>query len=191
MKGGFLMSEPIRWLALGYSVPIHPSKNRVYVWRKLKEYGAEYFKQGVALLPYNRNSFTKFKYLTGKIREMGGDASIVEMKFLDAKDEKEIVAKFRAQALEELTVLKKDCADILAELPKMGESKVSALQIEEIKKMIKRYSKARSRNHFCITLAQDVENGIYGIIGQIKLSTEDLSTQLAKAMDKVIADATK
>ena len=37
------MAEPLRWLALGYSVPINPSKNRVYVWRKLKEYGAEYF----------------------------------------------------------------------------------------------------------------------------------------------------
>ena len=54
------MAEPIRWLALGYSVPVNPSKNRVYVWRKLKEYGAEYFKQGVALLPYNRQSYTKF-----------------------------------------------------------------------------------------------------------------------------------
>lgn len=56
------MADPIRWLALGYSVPVNPSKNRVYVWRKLKEYGAEYFKQGVALLPYNRQSYTKFKY---------------------------------------------------------------------------------------------------------------------------------
>ena len=30
------MAEPIRWLALGYSVPVNPSKNRVYIWRKLK-----------------------------------------------------------------------------------------------------------------------------------------------------------
>ena len=75
------MADPIRWLALGYSVPVNPSKNRVYVWRKLKEYGAEYFKQGVALLPYNRQSYTKFKYLSAKILEMGGEASIVEMKF--------------------------------------------------------------------------------------------------------------
>ena len=43
------MAEPIRWLALGCSVPVNPSKNRVYIWRKLKEYGAEYFKQGVSL----------------------------------------------------------------------------------------------------------------------------------------------
>ena len=79
------MAEPIRWLALGYSVPVNPSKNRVYIWRKLKEYGAEYFKQGVAILPYNRQSYTKLKHLQAKILEMGGEASIVEMKFLDRR----------------------------------------------------------------------------------------------------------
>ena len=100
------MAEPIRWLALGYSVPVNPSKNRVYIWRKLKEYGAEYFKQGVAILPYNRQSYTKLKHLQAKILEMGGEASIVEMKFLDPKDEREMVSRFRKQALEELSQLK-------------------------------------------------------------------------------------
>ena len=114
------MADPIRWLALGYSVPVNPSKNRVYVWRKLKEYGAEYFKQGVALLPYNRQSYTKFKYLSAKILEMGGEASIVEMKFLDPKDEREVVSRFRTQALEELSQLKQDCAQVLSELKNGG-----------------------------------------------------------------------
>lgn len=181
------MSEPLRWLALGYSVPINPSKNRVYVWRKLKEYGAAYFKQGVALLPYNRTSFTKFKYLTSKIREMGGEASIVEMKFLDPKDEKEIIAKFRAQALEELTELKQDCSAILSELSKQAGNKLSELQLEEVKKMIKRYSKAKARNHFGLTMAQDVEAGLYSIINSLKVSAGDLSVQLAKAMDKAVS----
>ena len=116
------MADPIRWLALGYSVPVNPSKNRVYVWRKLKEYGAEYFKQGVALLPYNRQSYTKFKYLSAKILEMGGEASIVEMKFLDPKDEREVVSRFRTQALEELSQLKQDCAQVLSELKNGGDN---------------------------------------------------------------------
>ena len=110
------MAEPIRWLALGYSVPVNPSKNRVYIWRKLKEYGAEYFKQGVAILPYNRQSYTKLKHLQAKILEMGGETSIVEMKFLDPKDEREMVSRFRKQALEELSQLKEDCAQVLEQL---------------------------------------------------------------------------
>ena len=45
------MADPIRWLALGYSVPVNPSKNRVYVWRKIKEGWADDFKCRRCLLP--------------------------------------------------------------------------------------------------------------------------------------------
>lgn len=154
------MAEQLRWLALGYSVPVNPSKNRVYVWRKLKEYGAEYFKQGVAVLPYNRQSYTRFKYLSAKILEMGGEASIVEMKFMDPRDEKDMVARFRAQALEELSQLKDDCAEVLRQLAAGGFTED---QSEQVKRMIRRYSKARSRNHFGLSAAQDVEKGLYSI----------------------------
>ena len=179
------MADPIRWLALGYSVPVNPSKNRVYVWRKLKEYGAEYFKQGVALLPYNRQSYTKFKYLSAKILEMGGEASIVEMKFLDPKDEREVVSRFRTQALEELSQLKQDCAQVLSEL-KNGGAIFTEDQSEQVKKMIRRYSKALSRNHFGLSTAQDVEKGLYAIISTARQASSELSAQLAKAMDKAV-----
>ena len=179
------MADPIRWLALGYSVPVNPSKNRVYVWRKLKEYGAEYFKQGVALLPYNRQSYTKFKYLSAKILEMGGEASIVEMKFLDPKDEREVVSRFRTQALEELSQLKQDCAQVLSEL-KNGGAIFTEDQSEQVKKMIRRYSKARSRNHFGLSTAQDVEKSLYAIISTARQASSELSAQLAKAMDKAV-----
>lgn len=179
------MAEPIRWLALGYSVPVNPSKNRVYIWRKLKEYGAEYFKQGVALLPYNRQSYTKFKYLSAKILEMGGEASIVEMKFLDPRDERETVSRFRAQAMEELSQLKNDCAQVLAQLSSGGQL-FTEDQTEQVKKMIRRYSKARSRNHFGLSAAQDVEAGLYAIISAARQASAELSAQLARAMDKAI-----
>ena len=165
------MAEPIRWLALGYSVPVNPSKNRVYIWRKLKEYGAEYFKQGVAILPYNRQSYTKLKHLQAKILEMGGEASIVEMKFLDPKDEREMVSRFRAQVLEQL---------------RRGEQAFTEDQSEQVKRMIRRYSKARSRNHFGLSTAQDVEKGLYAIISVARRASAELSGQLVKAMDKAI-----
>ena len=177
------MAEQLRWLALGYSVPVNPSKNRVYVWRKLKGYGAEYFKQGVAVLPYNRQSYTRFKYLSAKILEMGGEASIVEMKFMDPRDEKDMVARFRAQALEELSQLKDDCAEVLRQLAAGGFTED---QSEQVKRMIRRYSKARSRNHFGLSAAQDVEKGLYSIISVARQASIELSSQLAKAMDKAV-----
>ena len=35
------MPERVKWIGLGYNLPVNPSKNRVYVWRKLKEMGAK------------------------------------------------------------------------------------------------------------------------------------------------------
>ena len=168
---------------VGAGLQVNPSKNRVYVWRKLKEYGAEYFKQGVAVLPYNRQSYTRFKYLSAKILEMGGEASIVEMKFMDPRDEKDMVARFRAQALEELSQLKDDCAEVLRQLATGGFTED---QSEQIKRMIRRYSKARSRNHFGLSAAQDVEKGLYSIISVARQASIELSSQLAKAMDKAV-----
>ncbi len=179
------MAEPIRWLALGYSVPINPSKNRVYVWRKLKEYGAEYFKQGVALLPYTRSSYTKFKYLAGKILEMGGDASIVEMKFLDQSDEQEIIRRFREQELEELNQLKKDCAEIMSQISRSTVA-FTEMQSDEVKKLIRRFSKARERSHFCGVLVEDVEHGIYSLLDVIRNGAGDAAVQLIRAMDKAM-----
>ena len=179
------MAEPLRWLALGYSVPINPSKNRVYVWRKLKEYGAEYFKQGVALLPYTRTSYTKFKYLSGKNLEMGGEASIVEMKFLDPADEQEVIYRFRAQELEELNELKKDCTEIMAQLTRQTMA-LTEMQGDEIKKLIRRYAKARERSHFCGTLVEDVENGIYSLLDVLRNGAGDAALQFIRAMEKAV-----
>lgn len=180
------MADAMRWLALGYSVPINPSKNRVYVWRKLKEYGAEYFKQGVAVLPYTRSSYTKFKYLSGKILDMGGEVSIVEMKFLDSKDEQDMILRFRAQELEELNQLKKDCAEIMSQLSRQTALAFTELQGEQIKKLIRRYSKARERSHFCGSLVEDVEHGIYSMLEILRAGAGDAAAQFFRAMDKAV-----
>ena len=85
------MLEQLTWLALGYSIPMNPSRNRVYVWRKLKEFGAEYFRQGVALLPNRKNALAQFTALAEKIRSFGGTASLMEMRFVDPADERMLV----------------------------------------------------------------------------------------------------
>lgn len=180
------MSEPLRWLALGYSVPINPSKNRVYVWRKLKEYGAEYFKQGVALLPYTRANYSKLKYLAAKILEMGGEASIVEMKFINSEDEQEMVNRFRMQAWEELNQLKKDCTAIMSQISRQTARCLTEMQSDEIKKLIRRYSKARERSHFCVTLSEDVEHGLYSLLDVVRNRTGDAAAQFVRAMEKAV-----
>ena len=47
--------SPRRWLGIAYTAPAKPSKARVYIWRKLKELGAEYY-HGMAMIPQTPHS---------------------------------------------------------------------------------------------------------------------------------------
>jgi hypothetical protein len=41
--------ERLRWVLLVYRLPREPSRHRVAVWRKLRDLGAHYLQDGVAL----------------------------------------------------------------------------------------------------------------------------------------------
>lgn len=170
------------WLALSYNVPINPSKARVYVWRKLKEIGAEYFKQGVALLPNTAQSMQQFSALAQKIRQLGGEASIVELRFTDPNDEAQMTARFKKQVDDEYTELLADCANVLL-LLKRPEQPLTAQETERIRQMVKRYRKTRSRDFFKAAEAKEIEEGINEIIDGVKGIASDLGKQLRRMMD--------
>ena len=170
------------WLALSYNVPINPSKARVYVWRKLKEIGAEYFKQGGALLPNTAQSMQQFSALAQKIRQLGGEASIVELRFTDPNDEAQMTARFKKQVDDEYTELLSDCANVLLML-KRPEQPLTAQETERIRQMVKRYRKTRSRDFFKAAEAKEIETGINEIIDGVKGIASDLGKQLRKMMD--------
>lgn len=146
-----------KWVALGYSIPINPSRNRVYVWRKLKEIGAEYFKQGVAVLPHNKKNVLRFDRLAQRITEMGGDAQLVELKFLSPRDDAALISKFRCQSDSEYSELLHECADLFAQLRQHAGEKFTELQTEQLRRIVKRYSLAKGRDHFQGSLSEELE----------------------------------
>ncbi len=168
------------WLALGYNVPANPSKSRVYVWRKLREFGAGYFKQGVALLPKNAQSLQQFRALAGKIREMGGDATLAELRFLEAADEQRTIRQFREQVRDEYRELARDClalADILRQnLWADGHS-------ERLRKVLARYGKVKSRDFFKSGPGADLTPLLDELAGDIAHVTGELSRQLRKLLE--------
>lgn len=174
----------MRWLALGYNVPINPSKNRVYIWRKLKEYGAEYFKQGVAVLPLNKLNYSQFRTLATKISSMGGEASIVELKFIDPQDEHEMISKFKHQYTMELSKLKEDCSGIISEISCGAGQLISEYDAERIKKMVRKFNKSKKRNHFDSNLVEDIETALLSLSDILKQGKGEISTQLIKFLEK-------
>jgi len=156
----------ITWLALGYNVPVNPSKNRVYIWRKLKEFGAGYFKQGVAILPKSSQSMAKFRQLSAKIRDMGGDATIVELKFCDARDEAETIERFRSQSRSEYDELLLDCGRIVESIQK---NLFSAGGRDDYKKVMRRYKQALERDYF-----------VSGAGGKLKTALDELAEDIGE-----------
>ena len=174
-----------KWVALGYSIPINPSRNRVYVWRKLKEFGAEYFKQGVAVLPQNKKNVARLSRLAQKIGEMGGDAQLVELRFLRASDEAALIQKFKKQSDSEYVELLRECADLFAQLGQHAGQKLSEYETEQLKKVVKKYSLAKSRDHFQSGRSGEFEQKLYGAIDALRASAQDFANQLCRTLDKL------
>lgn len=170
------------WLALSYNLPANPSKMRVYVWRKLKEFGAEYFKQGMAILPITPHSMQQFAALAQKIRQMGGEASIVELRFTDPVDEAQMTARFKKHTEDEYTELLNDCKHALRELRNLP-SAFSQKEGEQMKQVVKRYRKARSKDFFKTSTSREIEAGIDEMIDSVREIASDFSKQLRAMMD--------
>ena len=90
------------------------------------------------------------------------------------------------QELEELNELKKDCTEIMTQLTRQTALALTELQGDQIKKLIRRYSKVRERSHFCGTLVEDVENGIYSMLELLRSGAGDAAAQFFRAMDKAV-----
>ncbi len=168
----------IGWLAMSYNVPIQPSKSRVYVWRKLKEMGAEYFKHGVAILPNTRSNLHQVRALANKIREMGGESCLVELRFLDQADEDQLIAAFKKQSENEFR-------ELLIDFAKLYEDAEGHFGIgrEDREKMRRRYAKAKSRDFFDMEKELDLEGGIPELLEDLKKGSREIYRMMAAFFD--------
>lgn len=83
-----------RWLLLIYRVPQDPPGRRTYVWRQLKQCGAVYLQQAAAILPESPEIRALLEALARRIREFGGEASLLTTASPDAAWEQDIIKRF-------------------------------------------------------------------------------------------------
>ena len=67
---------------------------RVQVWRKLKSLGALYVQQSVCLLPDREPVRTQIRRLAGRVREQGGHARVLTIRFDDPAEEQGVIGEF-------------------------------------------------------------------------------------------------
>lgn len=172
--------QKLLWLALSYNVPINPSKVRVYVWRKLRDLGAEYLRQGVALLPHSQQNLQKFSYLAQKIRQMGGEAQILELRFLEAAFEQTMTGRFKKQIEDEYKELLGDCAVVLRKIKASGDSQ----EHDKLLRLAKRYRKTKARDYFLSGMASgEIEAGLNELFDSVRAMAGDFGKQLRSLLD--------
>jgi hypothetical protein len=85
-----------RWLLLIYRIKAESSGRRTYVWRQLRQLGAVYLQQAVAVLPDRPEHRAALDRLGQRIRSAGGEASLLETVSPSPAWEAELVARFNA-----------------------------------------------------------------------------------------------
>ncbi|MEG6566336.1 Chromate resistance protein ChrB [Thermoanaerobacterium saccharolyticum] len=154
-----------KWLAISYKLQSEPSKNRVYVWRKIKEMGAAYLQQGVALLPYTEEFLQELQKLHREITEMGGEASVTNLSFINEEDEKRIIDEFNRLRNEEYEEIAEQCERLIYELDRETQKgKFTFTEIEEneqeLDKIHKWMDKVSARDYFEASGRVNTENMI-------------------------------
>ena len=142
------------WLGITYTAPAKPSRARVYIWRKLKELGAEYY-HGMAMVPQTPRLLESVRKLTARMRELGAEVSVLEIRFADILDEERVVAQFKRQAENDFRELFLDFARLYEELgaPLEGDEEPGRV-------LRRRYGKVQSRDFFHVEEELDVSGAL-------------------------------
>ena len=85
------------WLLFLYKVPHEPSSHRVYVWRKLKRFGALLLHDSAWALPMSSRSLAQFQELAEEISKLGGDSLLWEARLAVGKQDESLIRALMAQ----------------------------------------------------------------------------------------------
>jgi hypothetical protein len=83
-----------RWVLFMPSIPAKPASVRVKIWRRLQAVGAVGLRGSLYALPNREECVEVFEWVSRELRELGGQASICEGRFLDESTDDEIERRF-------------------------------------------------------------------------------------------------
>jgi hypothetical protein len=87
-------SNGARWVLFMPSIPAKPASLRVKIWRRLQAVGAVGLRGSLYALPNREECVEVFEWVARELRELGGQASICEGRFLDESTDDEIERRF-------------------------------------------------------------------------------------------------
>lgn len=88
----------MKWIMLIYKLPrSRTTAIKVATWRKLKKLGVYPVQDSVCVLPGSEKTLENLEWLAAELRELGGEASVWEVRTLTSELEKELREYFIEQ----------------------------------------------------------------------------------------------
>src|SRR5512138_1148794 len=119
-KGPTAGPPEARWLLLIHQIPPKPAYLRVKIGRHLQRIGAVAIKNSVYALPRNDETQEDFQWVLREVVKGGGDASIVEARFVEGLSDEQVVALFQSGREGDYRELAEEARQVAASLPKRG-----------------------------------------------------------------------
>src|SRR5882724_7895328 len=120
MADGSKAREP-GWLLLIHQIPPKPNYFRVKIWRRLQRLGAVAIKNSVYALPASDQAHEDLNWILREIVEGGGDASLVEARFVEGLSDEQVKEMFRAARDAEYQEIAGEARELARRLPRKAE----------------------------------------------------------------------
>src|SRR6266511_532493 len=88
-----------RWMLLIHQIPPSPAYLRVKIGRQLARIGAVAIKNSVYTLPHDDETQEDFQWVLREIVKGGGDASIIEARFIEGLSDAQVIGLFQGDHL--------------------------------------------------------------------------------------------
>ena len=138
--------------AISYNLPANPSRYRVATWKKLRELGAVYLQDGVAMVPAQAGLHSSLEELRQNIVSWNGRASLLILEFQQEEDEREVLASFAAARQEEYAGIQADAIRLLNQMEEERSRGKGAPDIDryllELRRLRRRMETAEDHDFF-------------------------------------------
>ena len=121
MSDGSKTAREPGWLLLIHQIPPKPNYFRVKIWRRLQRLGAVGIKNSVYALPSGEQAHEDLNWVLREIVEGGGDASLVEARFIEGLRDDEVTEMFRSARDADYQAVATEARELARHLPKKGE----------------------------------------------------------------------
>ncbi len=152
------------WLLLLYGLPAKQTAERVSLWRKLKKFGALQLKTSAYVLPDEASHYERFQWLAQRVRDGGGEATLMRVSEIEGLANEQIVQLFNDARARDYAVLVKALNHLVQRNKKRPVASFSA----DLEKLGGRFKEIREVDYFGCPQAHDAEMLLSRTAGRLK-----------------------